>query len=42
MEKGDLIGYVGKTGRVTGPHLHWEVYLMGIAINPDVFLNPAI
>ena len=42
VEKGDLIGYVGKTGRVTGPHLHWEVYLMGIAINPDVFLNPAI
>ena len=42
VEKGDLIGYVGKTGRVTGPHLHWEVYLLGIAINPDVFLNPAI
>ncbi len=42
VEKGDLIGYVGKTGRVTGPHLHWEVYLIGIPINPDIFLNPSI
>jgi len=42
VKKGDLIGLIGKTGRVTGPHLHWEVYLMGIAINPEIFLNSSI
>ena len=41
-EVGDLIGLIGQTGRVTGPHLHWEVYLMGVAINPEIFLNGSI
>ena len=42
VKKGDLIGLIGQTGRVTGPHLHWEVYLMGVAINPEIFLNSSI
>ena len=40
ISKGDILGYVGSTGRVTGPHLHWEVYYLGIAINPEIFLDP--
>ncbi len=39
MTAGEVLGYVGSTGRVTGPHLHWEVYLLGIPINPEIFIN---
>ena len=34
VQVGDLIGYVGDTGLVTGPHLHWEMRLNGIAVEP--------
>jgi len=37
VQQGDLIGYSGKTGVVTGPHLHWEMRLNGSAVNPDFF-----
>jgi murein DD-endopeptidase MepM/ murein hydrolase activator NlpD len=31
---GDIIGYVGATGRATAPHLHWTIYANGVPVNP--------
>ncbi|RDS78532.1 M23 family peptidase [Alteriqipengyuania lutimaris] len=38
VRKGDLIGYVGSTGRSTGPHLHYEVRIDGKAVDPRPFM----
>lgn len=38
IDRGQIIGAVGKTGRVTGPHLHWSVSLNDTRVEPRVFL----
>lgn len=39
VHKGDVIGYVGTTGRSTGPHLHYEVRIAGASVNPIPYLQ---
>ncbi|MEO1015322.1 MAG: M23 family metallopeptidase [Pseudomonadota bacterium] len=38
VEKGDVIGAVGMTGRATGPHLHWSVKWVGRLVDPQLLL----
>jgi len=42
LQPGDLIGYVGDTGLVTGDHLHWEMRVGGIAVDPMQWVEAAI
>ena len=39
LQTGDSIGAIGKTGRVTGPHLHWSVSLNNTRVDPLLFVK---
>jgi murein DD-endopeptidase MepM/ murein hydrolase activator NlpD len=39
VQKDQVLGYVGNTGRSSGPHLHYTIYRDGVAIDPKNYLN---
>ena len=38
LASGEMLGTVGSSGRVTGPHLHWSVSLNGVRVDPSLFV----
>lgn len=42
VHRGEVIGYVGLTGRTTGPHLHYEVRINSVPVNPQKYLRTTL
>ena len=39
VTRGQVVGYVGQSGRATGPHLHYEVRVHNVPVNPHKYLR---
>ena len=39
VRKGQVVARSGATGRASGPHLHWSVYLNGVSVEPELFVT---
>jgi murein DD-endopeptidase MepM/ murein hydrolase activator NlpD len=39
VPRGGILGYAGSTGRSTGPHLHWVLYVNGVNVNPAQWIK---
>jgi murein DD-endopeptidase MepM/ murein hydrolase activator NlpD len=39
VQQGEVIGYIGNTGKTTGPHLHYEVHVGSDIVDPYKYLN---
>lgn len=42
IQRGDVIGYIGDSGRSTGPHLHYEVRINDVPVNPYKYLRVTV
>ena len=42
VHRGDILGYVGESGRATGPHLHYEVWIRRSPVNPYKYLRATL
>ena len=39
VRRGQVIGYIGMSGRSTGPHVHYEVRIQNVPVNPHKYLR---
>jgi murein DD-endopeptidase MepM/ murein hydrolase activator NlpD len=42
VEQGDVIGEMGETGFVSGPHVHWEAIVHGTRVDPMLFTQAGL